>query len=85
MESYKVTTAGDVMFNFADVKCLKRNGNESVTVEFKERYIYLLNPKTKEYERIKHNDTTTVYFDQLDDLLEFLADFRLSWQNYLDE
>jgi|GEM_PF-5477805 len=83
--SYKVNTAGDIMLNFAEVKCLKRNGNESVTIEFKERYSYLLNPKTEEYERIKHSDTATVHFDRLDDLLEFLTDFRLSWQRYTGE
>jgi len=85
MESYRVTTAGNVMLNFAEVKCLKRNGNESVTIEFKERYTYLLNPKTKEYERFKQNYTTTFHFDQLDELLEFLTDFRLSWQNYSED
>ena len=38
-----------------------------------------------EYERIKHNDTTTIHFDRLDELLEFLSDFRLRWQNYSEE
>jgi len=85
MESYKVSTLGGVTLNFAEVKCLKRNGNESVTIEFKERYTYLLNPNTEEYERIKHNDTTTIHFDKIDDLFEFISDFRVTWQNYLDE
>ena len=85
MYSYKISTLGDITLNFTEVKCLKRNGNESVTIEFKERYSYLLNPKTDEYECIKHNDSTTVHFDRIDDLLEFIADFRVFWQNYLVE
>jgi hypothetical protein len=85
MESYKVSTAGDVMLNFADVKCLKINSDESVTVEFKERYSFLRNPNTGNYEQIKHNDTTTIHFERNDELSEFLTDFRIYWQNYLEE
>lgn len=85
MYSYKVSTLGDITLNFTEVKCLKRNGNESVTIEFKERYSYLLNPKTEEYERVEHNDTTTIHFNRIDALLEFITDFRTSWQIYLGE
>jgi len=85
MTSYKISTFGGITLNFTKVKCLKRNGNESVTIEFIERYSYLLNPKTNEYERIKHNDTTVVHFEKIDDLLEFISDFSVTWQNYLDE
>ena len=79
-----IITIEKTSLNIAEVKCLERNDNTSVTVEFKERYTYLQNPESNEYERITHNDTIIFYFLEKEDCNKFIVKFNNLWQDYLD-
>lgn len=88
MKSPKIISHAGLSINLADVKCLKLSifGEKNImTVEFKSRYDYILNPISGEFEKQEYNEKTEVEFPDYDTASTYKYELQQIWQKYLEE
>lgn len=82
----KIISHAGLTINLADLKCIKLSifGNtNTMTVEFKTRYDYILHPKTQEYEKQEYNEKTEVEFPDYETAIAYKSELEQIWQEYL--
>ena len=84
-----LATNSGVCVNLADIIGLQVDhigGNKNtLTIELKSRYEFLLNPETGDYEKHPFHDRVIVPFDSYDWALTAMNEWRDIWQHYLDK
>jgi len=88
MNPTKVISHAGVTLNLADVKCIKLSIFETkntMTVEFKTRFDFILHPKTGEYVKQEYNEKTEVEFSDYDTALVYKDELQEIWSDYLTE
>jgi len=74
--------------NMETLKCFRLNYFEeenSMTIEFKTRFDYIINPETGEFEKQEYNDTTVLKFYNLDSAEQHNYEFQAAWKAYLEQ
>ena len=80
MNKPKVVTDGRISINLADVKCFKivsirePERKTFLTVEFKTRYGYILNPEVDKFEKQEYNDKTEIEFEEYEMAIAYKTD-----------
>jgi hypothetical protein len=86
MKPYIVTQNG-LTIDLSQVKCFKHilyDGDNTLTVEFKVRYEYLLDPNTGEFVKQEIHDKAEFIYRSYDELIQAILEWKRTWQKYLD-
>ena len=88
MKSPKIISHAGLSINLADLKCIKLSifGEKNImTVEFKTRYDFILNPISGEFEKQEYNEKTDVEFPNYDMAIAYIGELEQIWQKYLKD
>ncbi len=91
MNNNKVVSHAGITLNLATIKCFKLSsfidlGKTNVlVVEFKTRFDFIMNPKTKEYEKQEYNEQTEIEFSDYETANVYKAEWEEIWNEYLNE
>ena len=91
MRMNKVIIFGGLSLNLADVKCFRLSNfsgigkRNTMTVEFKTRYDFILHPGSGEYEKQEFNETVEQEFPDYDTAKSYFEGWIDFWREYLDE
>ena len=91
MNSPRVVTHAGLTLNLSQVKCFRLSNfsgigkRNTLTVEFKTRYDYILHPTTGEFEKQEYNETTDLEFPDYETAKAYSDEWIEIWQEYLDE
>jgi hypothetical protein len=82
----KIISHAGLTINLADLKSIKLSifdTTNTMIVEFKTRYDYILHPKTQEYEKQEYNEKTEVEFPDYETAISYRTEVEQIWEEYL--
>ena len=90
MSKPKVIYHENIAIDLSKIKAIKllpwyAGDLKRIKIEFKNRFEYVFNPNTKEFDKEEINDSTELKFDGNEKAKQVLLEFMEIWQNYLDE
>lgn len=89
MEKSFIVTNSGLTLDLAQVKCFKLNPfsqidiKNTLVVEFKRRFEFVLNPATGKHEMLEINDTTEIEFPDYETADLHRHEWAEIWQDYL--
>jgi hypothetical protein len=86
----RIISHAGVSVDLAQVKCFKLSNfsgigkQNTLTIEFKKRIEYILNPSIGEYVKEELNDATEITFPEYEIARAYTTEWEEIWQDYLD-